>query len=201
MRVKTPTETAYIDGISLIPCAAGWRACPVHRQLTMFASPQSRLQPPQSPLASTRIREHIMAETKTKPTGASVTDFLAAVEDPQKRADSQVLLEMMSRITGHKPKMWGPSIVGFGSYHYKYASGHEGDACLAGFSPRKSELTVYLSVDDDLDERNALLARLGKHRMTTACLYIKRLEQVDIGVLEQLVRQSVEATKAKYPTK
>jgi hypothetical protein len=142
-----------------------------------------------------------MADTKTKPTGASVTDFLAAVEDPQKRADSKILVKMMTRITGHKPKMWGPSIVGFGSYHYKYASGHEGDACLAGFSPRKSELTVYLGVDDDLNKRNALLARLGKHRMTTACLYIKRLEQVDIGVLEQLVRQSVEATKAKYPTK
>jgi hypothetical protein len=142
-----------------------------------------------------------MAESKTKPTAVSVTEFLTKVDDPQKRADSKVLVEMMTRITGRKPKMWGPTIVGFGEYHYKYASGREGDAPLGGFSPRKSDLTVYLSVDDDMARREALLARLGKHRMTTSCLYIKRLDQVDIEVLEQLVQHSIDVTKAKYPTK
>ena len=136
-----------------------------------------------------------MAETKTKPTGVSVTEFLAQVEDPQKRADSKVLMEMMTRITGKKPKMWGPSIVGFGTYHYKYASGHEGDTCIAGFSPRKAELTIYLYPDDEL------LAKLGKHRMGKSCLYVKRLDQVDLAVLEQLVRHSVDWVRATYPTK
>ena len=106
---------------------------------------------------------------------------------------------MMTRITGEKPKMWGPSIVGFGSYHYKYASGHEGDACLAGFSPRKAEFSIYLDTPEDSAERSDLLARLGKHRMGKGCLYVKRLEQVDLGVLEQLVRHSVEWARATYP--
>jgi hypothetical protein len=130
-----------------------------------------------------------MAETKTKPTDVSVTEFLAKVDDPQRRADSQVLMEMMTRITGEKPKMWGPSIVGFGTYHYKYASGHEGDACLTGFSPRKAEFSIYIHPDD------GLLAKLGKHRMGKGCLYVKRLTDIDIGVLEQLVRRSVEAVR------
>jgi hypothetical protein len=142
-----------------------------------------------------------MAEAKTKPTGVSVTEFLTRVEDPQRRADSKVLVEMMSRITGEKPRMWGPTIVGFGQYHYKYASGREGDAPLGGFSPRKTDLTVYLSVDDDPATRRKLLERLGKHRATKSCLYIKRLDQVDMTVLEELVRHSIDSTKAKYPTK
>ncbi len=145
-----------------------------------------------------------MAETKTKPTGASVMEFLTRVEDPQKLADSKVLVAMMTRITGTKPTMWGPGIVGFGTYHYIYASGHEGDACLAGFSPRKAEFSIYLNgsfAPDAEGPRGDLLARLGKHRMGKGCLYVKRLNQVDLTVLEQLVRNSVDWLRATYPTK
>ena len=143
-----------------------------------------------------------MAETKTKPTTVSVTEFLAQVEDPQKRADSSVLVAMMTRVTGKKPKMWGGSIVGFGEYHYKYPSGHEGDAPLAGFSPRKPEFSIYLyGMHEDSDDRSALLGKLGKHRMGKGCLYIKRLDEVDLAVLEQLVSNSVKWLRATYPAK
>ena len=140
-----------------------------------------------------------MAETKTRPTEMTVEAFIAGVDDPQKRADSQVLIDMMSRLTGERPRMWGSSIVGFGSYHYKYASGHEGDACITGFSPRKAEFSIYLSGAADIaDERDALLQQLGKHRIGKGCLYVKRLEGLDMAVLEQLVRQSIEQVKATY---
>jgi hypothetical protein len=140
-----------------------------------------------------------MAETKTKATKVSVTEFLAKVEDPRKRAESNLLVDMMTRVTGEKPKMWGPSIVGFGSYHYKYATGHEGDAPLAGFSPRAAEFSIYLSVNDE-PARNALLGRLGNHRMGKSCLYVKRLDQIDLGVLEELVHSSVAEVRATYPS-
>jgi hypothetical protein len=136
-----------------------------------------------------------MAETKTKPTNVAVEEFIAKVEDPQKRADSYVLIDMMRKITGEKPKMWGPSIVGFGSYHYKYASGHEGDSCIAAFSPRKAEFSIYLSPVAD-ERRDELLAKLGKHRMGKGCLYVKRLEGLDMKVLEQLVRHGMEQAKS-----
>jgi hypothetical protein len=139
-----------------------------------------------------------MPENKTKPTEVSVTEFLTKVEDPQKLADSKVLLEMMTRVTGRKPRMWGPTIVGFGEYHYRYASGHEGDACITGFSPRKAEFSIYLA---DIPERSALLSKLGKHRMGKSCLYVKRLDQIDLEVLEQLVRNSVETVRDMYPAK
>ena len=143
-----------------------------------------------------------MAETKTKPMTVSVVEFLAKVEDPQKRADSRVLVEMMSRVTGKKPRMWGPTIVGFGEYHYKYASGHEGETCLTGFSPRKTEFSIYLyGSPDGSEERNQLLDKLGKHRMGKGCLYVKRLDQIDMDVLEQIVRNSVDSIKSMYPTK
>jgi hypothetical protein len=134
-----------------------------------------------------------MAETKTRPTSVSVTEFLTRVEDPQKRADSKVLVEMMTRVTGEKPKMWGPSIVGFGKYHYKYASGHEGDMCIAGFSPRKAEFSIYITPDDEL------LSKLGRHRMGVSCLYVKRLDQIDLGVLEQLVQRTVDTVRETHP--
>ncbi len=141
-----------------------------------------------------------MAETKTRPTAVSATEFLAQVEDAQKRADSNVLIEMMTRITGEQPRMWGPSIVGFGAYHYKYPSGHEGDAPLVGFSPRKAEFSIYLyGASEQDDRRSTLLAKLGKHRMGKGCLYVKRLDQVNLNVLEQLVRHSVDTLKATYP--
>jgi hypothetical protein len=147
-----------------------------------------------------RREEQSMAETKTKPTGNSIEEFLAGIEDPQKRADSHTLIELMRRVTGKPPRLWG-SIIGFGSYHYKYASGHEGDTCLTGFSPRKSEFSIYLDGHpENEDDRAALLAKLGKHRMGKGCLYVKRLDAVDIDVLEQLVRQSVQRLSSLYPS-
>jgi hypothetical protein len=139
-----------------------------------------------------------MTDTKTGPTGASVGEFIAQVEDPQKRADSAVLIEMMARITGEKPKMWGPSIIGFGRYHYKYDSGHEGESCLAAFSPRKAEFSIYLWPEAE-GWREKLLNKLGKHRMGKGCLYVKKLENIDLRVLEQLVKLSFDAAKARYP--
>ena len=106
-------------------------------------------------------------------------------------------MQLFERVTGAPAKMWGPTMIGFGQYHYKYDSGREGDLFLAGFAPRKSELVVYLV--GKIENQSALLAKLGKHRMGRACLYIKRLEQIDLAVLEELVRKSIAALKAKYP--
>lgn len=126
-------------------------------------------------------------ELKTRPTPADVDAFLAAAEPVARRDDGRALCDLMADVTGEAPRMWGPSIVGFGSYHYRYASGHEGEMCRMGFSPRKASLVLYLS---SCPERPALLARLGKHTTSKACLYVKRLADVDEGVLEALVRAS-----------
>lgn len=139
-----------------------------------------------------------------KQADTSVEEFLAKLDDPQKRADSRLLVEMMSRVTGEKPKLAHPGIVAFGNYHYKYASGHEGDSALTGFAPRKGEFSIYIhgsAAPDQAETRDALLAKLGKHRMGKGCLYVKRLDQVDLGVLEQLVANSVRWLRTTYPTK
>ncbi|MCE2458022.1 MAG: DUF1801 domain-containing protein [Dehalococcoidia bacterium] len=131
-----------------------------------------------------------MAENKTVKTGASVDEFMAAVENRRRREDGFVLLEMMRDVTGLEPEMWGPSIIGFGSYHYKYESGREGDMPLVGFSPRKSSLSLYIM--SGFDEYEEMLGKLGKHRTGASCLYINKLADVDMGVLRELVSQSVE---------
>lgn len=139
-----------------------------------------------------------------KQADTSVVEFLAKLDDPQKRADSRILVAMMSRVTGEKPKLAHPGIVAFGNYHYKYASGHEGDSALTGFAPRKGEFSIYIhgsAAPDQVDGRDELLARLGKHRMGKGCLYIKRLDEVDLAVLEQLVSNSVKRLRATYPAK
>lgn len=133
---------------------------------------------------------------KLVPTDVAVAAHLAAVERPEQRADAEALVQMMRRLTGEEPKMWGPSIVGFGRYHYKYESGHEGDAPLAGFAPRKGNTVVYLT--PGFAEGNADLQRLGKHKASKGCLYIKRLSDVDVAVLEELVRTSIEVTRQRY---
>jgi hypothetical protein len=139
-----------------------------------------------------------MAELKTKPTDASVEDFIAGVEDEAKREDCRTLTVMMRRITGAEPVMWGPSIVGFGTYHYRYESGREGDWMLAGFSPRRRELTVYVMAGFKGAEK--VLTRLGKHRTSSGgCLYIKKLADIDLEVLEELVRDSVDRLRRAYP--
>jgi hypothetical protein len=129
-----------------------------------------------------------MAELKTKPTASSVESFLKGVADETKRRDALALAALMQKATKAEPKMWGPSIVGFGSYHYKYASGHEGDSCVVGFSPRKDSLTVYLPLGSD--RYGDLLAKLGKHKTGKGCLYIKTLDDVHLPTLEKLIRQS-----------
>jgi len=140
-----------------------------------------------------------MAELKTKATDQSVKDFLDKKASAKVRKDCDVIISLMSKITGEKPKMWGPSIVGFGKYHYRYESGHEGDMCITGFSPRKSNLTLYVIAD--YPEQEQLLKKLGKHTSSKACLYIKKLEDVDITVLEKMISKSVAYTKKKYPGK
>ena len=130
-----------------------------------------------------------MAKLKTQRTDASVQGFLQSVEDERRRADSFAILELMREVTGEEPAMWGPSIVGFGSYRYAYASGREGEWFLVGFSPRKRNLTLYIM--SGFAGYDALLAKLGKYKTGKSCLYINTLEDVDLGVLRELIRQSV----------
>ncbi len=138
-----------------------------------------------------------MAETKTKPTAVTVDSFIDAVENPVRRADARAVLAMMERVTGESPQMWGPSIIGFGSYHYRYDSGHEGNACRLGFSPRKAELVLYVLTGEP--EQDAQLARLGKHKTGKSCLYVKKLADVDMAMLEEITRGALKHMDTKYP--
>ncbi len=141
------------------------------------------------------------AENKTQATEVSVADFLAAVPDKRRRDEAAVIDALHRRVTGLEPKMWGPSIVGYGSYYYKYESGREGTSCRGGFSPRKAAMTVYLMGNycDRQNEADALFARLGKHKTGASCLYINKLADVDLAVLEELVRLSWQSMNDKYP--
>lgn len=133
-----------------------------------------------------------MTEIKTKPTDVNVDDFIAAVEKPVRRGDARTLREMMERVTGEPARMWGPTIIGFGTYHYRYASGHEGDMCRIGFSPRSANLVLYVGGFPEYEE---LLGRLGKHKRSTACLYLNKLADIDLDVLEEIVRRTFQATE------
>jgi len=139
-----------------------------------------------------------MAETKTKPTNASIDEYLASRASPEQLADCKAIMAMCKRVTKQQPKMWGPSIVGYGSYTYRYESGHSGQAFLAGFAIRGKELVVYVGVDGA--EQAELLGKLGKHRMGKVCLYFKRLTDLDAKVLEALIAGSVAEVKRRYPT-
>jgi hypothetical protein len=140
-----------------------------------------------------------MAEAKTKPTAVSPTSYVAAIDDEDRRKDCKQLVAMMKKATGCAPKMWGTSIVGFDSYHYKYDSGHEGDSCVIGFSSRAGAISVYLTAYPDDAPTRALFAKLGKHKMAKACLYIKRLADVNLPVLEKLLATSVAENRRRYP--
>jgi hypothetical protein len=135
-----------------------------------------------------------MAEMKTRPTSRSVTDFINGIEDPRRRGECRTVMKIMREVTGKRPKMWGPSIVGYGRHHYRYESGREGEWFLAGFSPRKQALTLYIM--SGFRKHPDLMKRLGKYKTGSSCLYIKSLEDVDVKVLKQLVRES-----AKYVEK
>lgn len=137
-----------------------------------------------------------MAELKTKPTDADVDAFLAAVPHERRRADALAVRAMMDRVTGLKPRLWGESLIGYGRYHYRTGSGHEGDWPITGFSPRKAALTVYIM--NGFERYGDLLARLGKHKLGKSCLYINRLDAIDRNVLEELVTQSVARIREKY---
>ena len=142
------------------------------------------------------------ADLKTTATAASVAAFLAAVPDPRRREEGRILDALHRKVTGCEPKMWGPSIVGYGSYTYRYDSGREGTMARAGFSPRKPASTLYLMgtyAGDRAAEAEALFARLGPHTTGKACLYLKRLDRIDLAVLEALVRLSWEAMNARWP--
>jgi nucleoid DNA-binding protein len=130
-----------------------------------------------------------MAELKTKPTEASVKEFLNQIPDKERREDCLAVAKMMEEITGEAPKMWGPSIVGFGTYHYKYASGREGDWLVTGFSPRKKDLTLYIMMG--LEKHPELMEQLGKHSVSKSCLYIKRLSDVHPPTLKKLIKASI----------
>jgi Domain of unknown function (DU1801) len=133
-----------------------------------------------------------MAENKTKATNVSVASFIDAITDENRRAEAKALVKLMQKVAGEKPKMWGPSIIGFGSYHYAYDSGREGDMPVVGFSPRKAATVLY-----GLSDAEALLPKLGKHTRGKGCLYIKKLADVDQKVLETMVVKSIAARRTK----
>ncbi|MBL4715953.1 MAG: hypothetical protein COC01_07380 [Bacteroidetes bacterium] len=137
-----------------------------------------------------------MAEQKTKATEKSVNDFINAIPNEKKRNDGFVILDMMKQITKLEPKMWGPSIIGFGTYHYIYDSGHEGDAPLLGFSPRKQKIVLYVLTN--FTKQQKLLQKLGKHTTGKVCLYINKLEDINIEILEQIIVASWVHAKNKY---
>jgi len=139
-----------------------------------------------------------MAQLKTKPTNASIDEYLSSRASPEQLTDCKAIMAMCKRVTKQRPRMWGPSIVGYGSYTYRYDSGHSGQICLAGFAVRGRELVVYLL--PDAAGQAELRAKLGKHKMGKSCLYFKRLADLDAKVLEALIAGSVAEAKRRYPT-
>ncbi|MEJ6790835.1 DUF1801 domain-containing protein [Brevundimonas sp. BR2-1] len=136
-------------------------------------------------------------EARTKPTEVSVADFIAAVENPRRRADAETLCALFEEISGEPPVMWGPSIIGFGRYHYRYASGHEGDAPRLGFSPRKAQTVLY--VMSGAEGQADMIARLGKVKSSVSCIYVNRLDQIDMGVLREMAVASLAQMRELYP--
>lgn len=138
-----------------------------------------------------------MAQNKTVATSDSVADFIATVADVRKRAESEVLLEMMTRLSGYQPKMWGPALVGFGEYHYKYKTGREGDFIRIGFAPRKANLAMHMLAG--FAHQQERLARLGKFKTGVSCLYVTRLANIDLDVLEEIIVENMAAMNRMYP--
>ncbi|MEK6480004.1 DUF1801 domain-containing protein [Catalinimonas sp. 4WD22] len=139
-----------------------------------------------------------MATLKTQPNSSSVEAFLNGIEDQKKKADSLALLKLFEEWTHHSPKMWGDSIVGYGTYHYRYDSGREGDWFLTGFSPRKQNLSLYIM--PGFERYDNLMEKLGKYKTGKSCLYIKKLSEIDLNVLKELISQSIQYLKEKYPS-
>jgi hypothetical protein len=140
-----------------------------------------------------------MYEVKTQPNDFSVIEFIEKVENPKKKEDAYKLLDIFTETTGHEPKMWGTSIIGYGQYHYVYKTGHEGDAPLVGFSPKKSNFSLYFATGDE--DRDKLLSKFGKHKSGVACVYINKLDDVEVVVLKELIVQSIGFLTNLYPPK
>lgn len=138
-------------------------------------------------------------EAKMKETDANVVEFIEAVENPKKREDAYKLLEIFEQTSGYPAKMWGPSIIGFGTYHYKYASGHEGDAPLVGFSPRKAKISLYFATGDTT--REEALKRFGKYTAGKSCVYINKVDDIDVDVLKEMITQSIAFLQEIYPNR
>lgn len=138
-----------------------------------------------------------MYQPKTKETDSSVIEFIENVDNPKKREDAYELLNVFTETTGFEAKMWGPSIIGFGSYHYKYESGHEGDAPLVGFSPRKAKISLYFSLEEN--QREELLRSFGKHTAGKGCVYINKVADIELDVLKEFINQSVKFLRETYP--
>ncbi|MCA0983125.1 DUF1801 domain-containing protein [Halobacillus yeomjeoni] len=136
-------------------------------------------------------------EPKTKPTDHSVEEFIENVNHEKKKEDAYRLLDIFTETSGYEAKMWGPSIIGFGSYHYVYESGHEGDAPLIGFSPRKANISLYFPADDP--KRETFLEKLGKHKTGKSCVYINKVDDIDVEVMKNMIQHSIEHLKEKYP--
>lgn len=171
---------------------------------TTKKAPSKAAASPRGAVAGTKPKSTAALNSKPKPgqnktvaTGVSVAAFVASVPDARRRQEADVIIRLMRRISGQQPRMWGPSIIGFGQYHYSYDSGREGDMPRIAFSPRKPALTLYLS--NDYPRYDALMKRLGTYTVSVACLYIKRLEDVDLGVLEELAGQSWAHMAKRYP--
>ncbi len=140
------------------------------------------------------------AKNKTTATQADPAAFVAAIEPEKKKADAETLLDLFERVTGLKPKMWGPSIIGYGRYHYKYESGREGESMLTGFSPRKQNLSIYIMPGYRFGDMENKLSRLGKHKLGKSCLYINKLADVDLSILEEIVLDGLEYMRENYET-
>jgi hypothetical protein len=136
------------------------------------------------------------AAPKTIETKASVTDFVKNIPEAQRQKDAQAIIKIMKEQSGFEPKMWGPAIIGFGSYHYKYESGREGEAPLVGFSPRKSEFAIYLT--SQFDKREELLKQFGKHKSAKGCIYFKKLEDINVEVFKKMIINSIKFYRGKY---
>jgi hypothetical protein len=162
----------------------------VKKSATKSASAKPKTAPAKKPAAK-------KSENKTKPTAASVNEFIAKVENPVRRKDAEAALALYKAVIGVEPRMWGPSIIGYGSYHYKYDSGREGDMCAAGFSPRSSSMVFYIL--GGVPGSDPLFKRLGKYRMGNSCLYVNKLSDVDVGALREIIAKSWAYMKKTYP--
>jgi Domain of unknown function (DU1801) len=141
------------------------------------------------------------SENKTRPTAVSPKKFIAALQDGPRKRDAEALLPWFEKMTGLKPRMWGPSMIGFGRYRYKYESGSEGEAMMTGFSPRKAEMVIYTMPGYQADSMQGKLRRLGKHKLGKSCLYIKRLSDVDMDVLAEIVKDGMAYMRSHYQTR